>query len=110
MLQVLIDEDYSSVAAERLRDRGHDARSVAAALDKGATDAEVIEYADAHGLAVVTNDQDFLDPEYSKGMQVLFVHDERMPAHRLARVLDELDDLAAQADLGRVYHVTERDL
>jgi predicted nuclease of predicted toxin-antitoxin system len=61
-VKLLIDEMYSPVIAERLREAGHDAVSVSELADVvGQDDAQVCEAAAGAGRAVVTeNAADFL--------------------------------------------------
>jgi hypothetical protein len=71
--RLLVDEDVHAATAAVLRDRGHDAVSVRAALDSGASDAEVVAHALGTDRLVVTHDADYLRPSIPDDLRVCYV-------------------------------------
>lgn len=60
-MRFLVDEDISYKTANFLADIGYDARHVRDVGLKGKKDEEIIEFARANGLVLITMDSDFSD-------------------------------------------------
>jgi hypothetical protein len=101
-LRLLLDEHYSQVIAERLRDRGHDVTSVNERPDfKGLKDHQLFPHLPAERFALVTENWADFDVEMKKAAEkgmthygVVFTSAQRMPRSRntiglYVRVLDE---------------------
>lgn len=98
--RVLVDEDVHRATAAVLRDRGHDAVSVAETLGKGTTDEHVHEYAVDGAYLVLTHDSDFLDPDRLDDAGVLYVPDAEVGPGTVADRVDRLaEHVPSQDDL-----------
>ena len=88
--RLLLDEHYSATIAHALRERGHDVVAVVADPDlRGASDAEIFQWAAEHGRRIVTeNIKDFrpllMQAQASDGMTaaLLLVSPRRFPRGR----------------------------
>lgn len=83
--------DKAAVIAEHVRDE----------LGEGADDEELQAYARAHDLVIVTSDvKDFgaLPTDGDAAADVVLLHDDTMPAYRIASALITMSDAYASPD------------
>lgn len=108
--RILVDENLDPRTAGLLRDRGHDAINVEAALGKGTADPAIARYAETIDALVLTNDADFLRPELREALSILYCPDNTMRAHRIATHIEDLAELVPNQDaLPDVTWITETD-
>lgn len=88
--RILVDENTSLRVAEILRGRGYDATHVGDALDLGATDRQIADYADEHGHVLLTHDDDFLLPEHTERVPVLYYSDGTLDTYQLADRVEQV--------------------
>lgn len=105
--RILVDENTSPRVAELLRGKGHDAAHVSEALETGVTDGEIAGYARERDSVVLTHDDDFLLPEYTEDVSILYYSDDTIDTYELANLVDEViqyvpdpSDLAPITNLG----------
>ena len=105
--RILVDENTSPRVAELLRDRGYEATHVGNALSLGASDQEIINYANDHGYVVLTHDDDFLLPKYTEIVLILYYSDDTISTYKIiTRVeavityISDPDDLPPITNLG----------
>ena len=102
--RLLLDEMYPPLLADMLRDKGHDARAVAASAElAGADDAIVLDAASADGRCLLSeNVRDFaVLARYTTHAGLLFANPRRWPRARdgIARLAAVLDDMITNASL-----------
>ena len=102
--RLLLDEMYPPLLADMLRDKGHDARAVAASAElAGADDAIVLDAASADGRCLLSeNVRDFaVLARYTTHAGLLFANSRRWPRARdgIARLAAVLDDMITNASL-----------
>lgn len=88
--RILVDENTSPRVAELLRGKGHDAAHVSEALEVGVTDGEIADYAREHGYVVLTHDDDFLLPEYTETISVLYYSNDTLDTYEIADRVDRI--------------------
>jgi len=88
--RILVDENTSPRVAEILRGKGHDAVHVSTALELGATDEEIVDYASEQGYIVLTHDDDFLLPAYTEVVPILYYSDDTLDTYEIADRVAEL--------------------
>lgn len=88
--RILIDENTSPTVVALLEEAGHDAVHVTAALEEGATDAEITTYARDHEYVLLTHDPDFLRQEVAGDVPILYYSDDSLGPSRIARLVDRL--------------------
>lgn len=88
--RILVDENTSPRVAELLRGKGHEAAHVSEALEIGVTDEKIADYAREHEHAVLTHDDDFLLPEYTGDVSILYYSDDTIDTYELANCVDEV--------------------
>lgn len=88
--RVLVDENTSHRVAEILRGKGHDALHIHEALEEGVRDERISEYAETHGYAILTHDDDFLLPEHSQRSIVLYYSDDTLDGYEIADRVDSV--------------------
>lgn len=88
--RILADENTSPRVAELLRGRGRDAAHVGEALDLGAADRRIVEYADEHGFVILTHDDDFLRSDYNPEVRILYYSDETFDTYESADRIEEV--------------------
>ncbi len=104
--RILVDENTSPRLVEILRGRGHRAVHVSQALDFGASDGTIADYARANGYAVVTHDDDFLRPTHASGLAILYYADDTIDPDTLAHRIERLSTLVPdQTDLPPVTNL-----
>lgn len=91
-MRFIADENISRRIVARLRADGFDVTSIAGPLS-GSPDAEVLNFADAEGRILITEDRDFGELVVRRGVHVRGV------------ILLELDRLSAAAEVDRVVTV-----
>lgn len=89
----LVDEDPEPQIVTHLEKRGITAEHVRDALQRGATDSEVLQYARAHDALVVTLDKkDFATISYNDHEGILVLRNGRVSAYETARAIADLVD------------------
>lgn len=88
--RILVDENTSPRVAELLRGKGHKAAHVSETLEVGVTDSAIAEYATERDCVVLTHDDDFLRPEYTNSVSVLYYSDDTMSTYEIADRVDEV--------------------
>jgi predicted nuclease of predicted toxin-antitoxin system len=88
--RILVDENTSPHVAELLRGRGYEAAHVSEALEVGVADEKIIDYAGEHGYVVLTHDDDFLLPEYTETVPILYYSDDTLDTYEIADLVDEM--------------------
>ena len=98
--QFLLDENIDPKVATYLDKEGLYAEHVRDALGEGADDEDdVLPYARAHNLIVVTSDvKDFGDLPSDSHAGVVLLYDDTMPAYRVASALIALVDTYPSRD------------
>jgi len=102
-MKILIDADLPRPTADLLRSLGHDATDVRDVGLGAAPDERIAEYAQRHGLCLVTGDFDFADvrvypPENYSGLVVFAFPDDanRDRILRLVRAVFEEESILRQ--------------
>lgn len=88
--RILVDENTSPLVVELLRDGGHQAIHVSRALEFGANDCSIADYARNNGFVAVTHDDDFLRPDVATEVPVLYYADDTVEPATLAGRIGEL--------------------
>ena len=106
--RVLVDENTSPRVAELLRGKGHEAVHVHDALEEGATDDRLSEYAGSNGYCILTHDDDFLVPEHRRETRVLYYSSDTMTSYDIADRVDRVSRYVPdQSDLPSVTNIGE---
>lgn len=105
--RVLVDENTSPRVAELLRDRGHDAVHVTAALEAGVSDDRIRARAAEREAVILTHDDDFLVPGGPPEVPILYYADDALGSaeivarvERLTRYVPDPTDLPPVTHLG----------
>jgi uncharacterized protein with PIN domain len=96
--RILVDENTSPRVARLLRSNGHDAIHVTGALAVGATDSEIAGHASETSRVVLTHDDDFLRPEYTREISVLYYTDDTLGANELADRVETVTEYVPDQD------------
>lgn len=106
--RVLCDENVPESVVSHLERDDIDATHVTADPGTGTSDDLVATYARDRDCLLLTNDDDFLDDAKFPEIKVLYYPDNSVPAHVLARRVEDLVSLVSEPDdLGRVTFLTE---
>ena len=92
-MKFLVDEDILYKTAAHLVDLGYDAKHVRDVGLKGRTDEEIIGFARANGLVLITMDSDFSDiRKYPPGTHpgIIRIKLRYPPVHRVNKILTNL--------------------
>lgn len=109
--RILVDEDVHGASAAVLRDRGRDAISVAEALGKGTSDADVSDHARENDYAVLTHDSHYLESRLNDGIAVLYAPDNELGPGEIAALVDRLASaVPEQRDLPAVTYLSDANL
>lgn len=87
---VLVDENTSPRVVDLLREKGHTAIHVTDALTVGVEDGAIADFATEHDYLVLTHDDDFLHPQYTAELSVLYYSDDTLASSELADRVDEV--------------------
>jgi hypothetical protein len=94
-----------------LRDRSHDAVSVAEALGKGTADSDVRDHARNNGYAVLTHDDHYLRPPLNEGITVLYAPNNELGPGEVGALIDKLASVVPkQSDLPAVTYLSDVNL
>jgi predicted nuclease of predicted toxin-antitoxin system len=87
-VRFLLDEDTKSALARHLSKSTHDTERVVTALEPGATDSEVMEYAHSTDRIIVTHDNDFADTDlHDEHRGVFYCPNQRLPPFEMYRII-----------------------
>lgn len=75
-------------------------------LGDSATDAAIRAYARDTDRLVLTSDSGFLRADTTTHPGVLFLVDDKLPAHRAATVVDRIAETIPQSEIERAVYVT----
>lgn len=96
-MRLLCDEHVPPALVHALRSEGFAVPTVEESVELGSSDAAVMDYATERGLAVLTNDSDFVDEDGHSG--VLYYEDQQTSNRELVAAIRTVDDLLSDDDL-----------
>lgn len=106
--RILVDENTSPRVAAMLRENGHTAAHVHTILEEGVDGREILEFARRNEYTVLSHDADFLDPDTTAGVTVLYYGDDTMETTDIAERVDGLAEwVPSEEDLPRVVNIGE---
>ena len=102
--RILADENIEPPTVRQLRKLGHDVERVVDALETGASDDEVAEYAEREERLVLTYDDDLIEKvDMSGSSGVLLQTDDEMTTKEVGDIVHEISEYIEQRDLKLEY-------